>query len=319
MAILPIAVVVDVDPDWRVQGTSGQAYKGEMHWEGLRRGIPDLLKLVEGIRDARGRPIRFTWMLRSDEQMATVYGEPAHAADEFADFWTSRREAGDEIGWHPHTWRYSEAERVWYQELSDEDWIRSCFEDGFASLTRRFPFRASKTGWTYHNNVTMRLLADLGVKVDLSAIPGMAYKGTVPGTNHPLGEYDWTRCPQEPYHPRVDDYQLPGDGSALPILEVPNWTFPIGWARRLLHRARGRSWRDFANPAKNPSLVENGFGNPPHTVPFVCYFHPEELLSPTWMFGVAEVVKNITNLLEACRDRGTGSRFVVASELINSG
>ena len=318
MAILPIAVVVDVDPDWRIAGTSGTAYVGNLQWEGLRRGIPELLHRLEGFCDSQGTPIRFTWMLRSDNQMATVYGEPAHIADEFADFWASRVQAGDEIGWHPHTWRYSKAEQLWYQERSDEDWIRDCLVNGFQSLSRRFPVRVSKAGWTYHDNQTMRIVSDLGVKVDVSAIPGMSYRAVIPGTSLPLGEYDWSRSPQEPYHPRTDDYQLPGNGSALPILEVPNWTFPLGTTRRFLHRLRNRSWRDFANPAKKASLVGGAFRNPPYSVPFICYFHPEELLEPSWLFGMSEVVTNLKKLLVACNNRGLKSRFVVASDLYDS-
>lgn len=315
MAVLPITTVVDVDPDWRVAGTSGSAYKGEMQWEGLLKGVPNLLRVIRGIHDSEGRDVRFTWLLRSDEQMAMAYGDPAHIADEFADFWSSRQAAGDEIGWHPHMWRYSESERLWFQERRDEDWIRNCAKEGFAALSRRFQVRVAKPGWTYHDNLTMRIFSDLGVKVDLSALPGMAYHGFIPGTTHSLGHYDWRRAPQEPYHPRSDDYQIPGDGHALPILEVPNWTFPIGNVRRLIHRIRGRSSRDFADPAKSPTLVGRGFRNPPYTVPFVCYFHPEELLGPTWLFNATHVARNIRLVLEACETRGFRSKFVVGSDL----
>ena len=315
MPILPISVVVDVDPDWRSAGQSSRAYSGEVQWEGLRRGVPPLLESVAGIRDAHGRPIRFTWLLRSDEQMASKYGDPAYLADEFADFWRRRQEAGDEIGWHPHTWRYSDAERLWYQEHSDEDWVRQCLREGFSALARRFPVRSAKPGWTYHDNLTMRIFSELGVKIDLSALPGMAHQGSVPRTSHPLGDYDWSRAPQEPYHPRPDDYQLPGNGHALPILEVPNWTYPVGASRRLEHKLRGRSWRDFANPSKNPMLVARAFRKPPYTVPFVCYFHPEELLSPSWMFSSKHVAGNLSSLLAACTAQGLRSRFVVASQL----
>src|SRR5438034_9663334 len=54
MPILPIVVIVDVDPDWRIFGAAGAPQKGEMRWEGLRRGVPNLLRLVEGLRDSRG-------------------------------------------------------------------------------------------------------------------------------------------------------------------------------------------------------------------------------------------------------------------------
>src|SRR5437899_825742 len=134
---------------------------GEMSWDGLRRGVPFLLEALAGIRDASGGSVRFTWLLRSDEQMASTYGDAAYIADEFADFWRRRRAAGDEIGWHPHTWRYSEAEHLWYQEHSDEDWVRRCLREGFSSLARRFPVQAAKPGWTYHDNKTMRTFAEL--------------------------------------------------------------------------------------------------------------------------------------------------------------
>jgi len=315
MPTLPVTVVVDVDPDWRLAGRSARPYSGEMQWEGLRRGVPLLLESVARLRDADGKPIRFTWLLRSDDQMASTYGDPAYIADEFADFWHRRMDAGDEIGWHPHTWRYSEAERLWYQEHSDEDWVQHCLKEGFRALARRFPVRAAKPGWTCHDNQTMRTFAELGVKVDLSALPGMIHHGSVPGTRHPLGDYDWSRAPQEPYHPRPDDYQVPGNSHALPILEVPNWTYPVGALRRLEHQVRGRSWRDFANPVKSPSLVGRAFENPPFTVPFVCYFHPEELLSPSWMFGSKHVARNLAQLLETCKARGLRSRFALASQL----
>src|SRR5947207_15684874 len=85
MPILPIVVIVDVDPDWRIFGAAGAPQKGEMRWEGLRRGVPNLLRLVEGLRDSRGGSVRFTWMLRSAAQSEMAYGDPAHGADAFAD------------------------------------------------------------------------------------------------------------------------------------------------------------------------------------------------------------------------------------------
>ncbi len=315
MPTLPIAVVVDVDPDWRNAETNGRPSVGDMRWEGLRQGVPRLLHLLSDIRDPDGRNVRFTWMLRADEQMANAYDDPAYLADEFAPFWEARLRAGDEIGWHPHAWRFSERDKIWYQERSDPDWIRICLKEGFSALSRRFPIRVAKTGWTYHNNLSMQIFSELGVRFDLSALPGMVYRGSIPGTDYPMGEYDWGRTPQEPYHPRPDDYQVPGDSHALPILEIPNWTYPVGGFRRLDHRLRGRSWRDFANPAKRPSLVGRGFQHPPYSVPFVCYFHPEELLSPSWLFAANHVAQNLIDLLDACKARGIRPRFASGSEL----
>ncbi len=314
MAPLPIAIVVDVDPDWRIPERSGTPSPGGVSWRGLTEGIPRLLRVLEPLKDSEGKSVRFTWLLRSDEQIATLTGNPASLADEFADFWRSRAKAGDEIGWHPHLWRYSEQDRNWFQETSDVDWIRDCLRDGYSALSQRFQIRTAKSGWTFHSNETMRIFSDLGLQSDVSALPGMSYTSRMPGFKPPFGTYDWDRAPQEPYHPRRDDYQTPGDGDSLPILELPNWTFPVGRLRGFLHSPRGRSQRDFCNPAKSPSLSVCGFAHPPFTTPFVCYFHPEELLGPNYLFRAENVARNLMTLLSSCDGNRMQPKFCTTSE-----
>lgn len=312
---LPIVIVVDVDPDWRIPNGSGTPYRGEIEWRGLTNGVPDLLRRIKGLRDSRGQEIRFTWLLRSDDQIASLLGDSAFLADTFAEFWHDRLARGDEIGWHPHTWRYSERHQVWYQEQRDIDWVRACFREGHRALSRHFRIRSAKPGWMYHDGTTMQFFDELGIDVDLAAVPGASFSGTVPGTDLPLREYNWMDAPQEPYHPSPRHYQRPGTSDALRLLEVPNWTFPLGLVRKAHHRVRRRAVRDFANPAKHPWLVRNGFGKPPLTVPFVCSFHPEELLGRSHLFGSRHVSQNISSVLRACNQRGIGTRMTVGSEL----
>ncbi len=153
--VLPILVVVDVDPDWRAPGGSGVPYRGGVSWHGLREGVPRLLELTKHLRDDFGQPIRFTWLVRSDEQMAALSGDTAFVATAFESFWRERLAAGDEVGWHPHLWRYSERHRLWYQETRDVDWMTSCLRDGHAALARHFRILAAKSGWTFHTNDTL--------------------------------------------------------------------------------------------------------------------------------------------------------------------
>lgn len=319
MSVLPIVVVVDVDPDWRTKGTVGAPNRSEMGWRGIEVGVPSMLELAGRLRDPFGSGVRFTWLLRSDTQMATLFGDPAFVADKFGDFWRTRLSVGDEVGWHPHAWRYSEKIGRWYQERTDPDWLKECLREGFQSLSRRFRIRSAKPGWTSHSNLTMRLFSDVGVQVDLSALPGMRYDAGSASTAWTWGSYDWSRAPSEPYHPSEDDYQSPGNGRSLAILEMPNRTFPIGPLRRATHALRGRSTRDFANPAKMPQLVRSAFENPPRSTPFVCYFHPEELLGETSLFRAEHVLTNLSGLLEACHRDGLEARMSVASELVEQG
>ncbi len=318
MAALPIVVAVDVDPDWRIPDGSGTPYRGELEWMGLLEGIPRMLDSTRELTDSQGRHLRFTWLLRSDSQIASLMGDPAFLADKFAEFWRERVGQGDEIGWHPHTWRLSEPDHVWYQEQNDVDWVRECLLDGHRALSRHFKIRSAKPGWMYHDNLTMGIFDALGVEVDVAAVPGAAFSGKVPGTDLPLWVYDWFHAPQEPYHPSRASYQRPG-GDSLRLLEVPNWTFPLGWTRRLYHRIRARSERDFANPAKLPYLVRAAFRKPPSTVPFVCSFHPEELLGRSVLFAGRNVVDNLSGLLSECKRRGVPTRMTVASEIRSEG
>lgn len=301
---VPVIVAVDVDPDWRLSRKRSVPYSGQMGWDGVRRGLPRLIDILGKSAVPEVKNVRFTWLLRCDLQMADIFSDPAYVAVEFAEFWKARAAAGDEIGWHPHFWRYSQQHRVWFQETKDEDWHRECLKEGYNALSRHYRLRAAKTGWTYQTNPTMRVLSDLGLRYDLSALPGMNYDASIAGSGLPLGVYDWSRAPQEPYHPRHDDYQLPALRHGLTIMEIPNWTFPLGRMRELQHALKMRPRRDFANPAKRAFLVRQGFERPPTTVPFLCYFHPEELLDRSNLFGLRNVETNLTSLVMAIKSRG---------------
>src|SRR6266566_5894195 len=178
---LPVLIVVDVDPDWRIPSGSGQPFKGEFEWRGLTEGVPRMLELVRGIRDSLGRQLRFTWLLRSDDQVASLLGDGAFLADSFAEFWRQRLAKGDEIGWHPHTWRFSDRHRVWYQEQRDVDWVRACFREGHRALSRHFRIRSAKPGWMYHDATTMRMFDELGVRSTWRRFREPPFPGRFPG------------------------------------------------------------------------------------------------------------------------------------------
>lgn len=73
---------------------------------------------------------------------------------------------------------------------------------------------------------TLRLLDSLGYTVDSSVTPGVVW-------TDPQGTLDFSRAPEQPYRPSVDDICRPG---GLSILEVPVTTAP-SWACRS-HSAR---------------------------------------------------------------------------------
>lgn len=126
---------------------------------------------------------------------------------------------GDEVGIHIHTW-------VWDQELSK--WVQTKdpkheIEIVLRSLDmfrKKLGFAPSsvRMGWNTMSNEIMRALDASGLLVDSSAIPRTFSPGKFGKRDN---FYDWSRAPNEPYHPSYEDYQKPGN---MNILEIPTST-----------------------------------------------------------------------------------------------
>lgn len=219
--VLTIAVGCDCDPDRpSYRGTGGDLRRGRLVWNGVTRGIPalrDMLK-TEGL----GK-LKITWNVRADTQLRDIYGNAGWALGEFGCLWNNLEAAGDEIAWHPHFWRWNQAARAWFQETEDYDWMKSCLAEGIAAfhdMRKRIP-SAVHMGWLFHNNLTLAIMANAGILVDYSAVPGIRIEG---GDNKVRGgECDWAITTIYPYYPSKSDYRrpaTPGEGS-LDILEIP--------------------------------------------------------------------------------------------------
>ncbi|GAH11895.1 unnamed protein product, partial [marine sediment metagenome] len=138
---LSFVICCDVDPDCpTLGGVRFDVYKDRLMWNGLTKGIPKVLKVFDSVKDIDGNHAKVTWFFRSDEQMKLIYEDYAWPLNEFRWLWKKLESRGDEIGWHPHVWRWSERNKCWFQEVNDEDWISNCLEEGFSSFTNTTGF-----------------------------------------------------------------------------------------------------------------------------------------------------------------------------------
>ena len=99
-----LCLTVDTDPD----GLSGKVTNRQtLNWEGLERlqRLPDELA---GLAKLGRVPI--TWFVRADGQLESILGNAAYLLETYEKFWTNVKEAGDEVGWHPHLYRQARAE-----------------------------------------------------------------------------------------------------------------------------------------------------------------------------------------------------------------
>jgi len=242
--LLNVIIGCDCDPDRPQYGGTRYDTRAPLRWRGVREGIRRAREIADGVRDDSGNPARITWCLRSDLQMAEIYGDCAWAYSEFSDLWEELAGGGDELAWHPHLWRWHDQEACWYQEMEDEDWMRRCLREGYRALSDRMGHAptTSRMGWEFHNDVTMQQLNDLGIKVDFSAIPGRFTAGRPDRWGSMFNcHVDWRGTPEHPYHPSASDFRTEADehGKALDVLELPMSVFrsPLlaaaAFARRL--------------------------------------------------------------------------------------
>ena len=215
---LPVALGCDCDPDRRSFG--GPDYRSDdLSWQGNAVGIERFRRAREAFYRRTGHWPRMTWFVRADHQVARIHGDAGHCLRAQVELWRALEAEGDEIAWHPHLWARSD-ERGWYQSIGDDEFTRACLATGFPGFGEawgRAP-RAVHMGWCYHDNASMAFLADKGVAVDCSAVPGHNTLGAAP-----VDQSDWSTTPTHPYRPACADYRRPAAaGEAdLPILELP--------------------------------------------------------------------------------------------------
>jgi hypothetical protein len=238
-----IIVCCDVDPDvlgYNVPAIRFDAYNEYLGWKGLEN-ISKVREICNSLKDSESNNAKVTWHIRSDAQLKIIYNDYAYPLREFCDLWRNLQRQGDEIGWHPHLWRWSKQNKCWYQEIHDKKWISRCLENGHKEFLKIIPNLTSiRMGWGFHNNFTMKKVNDLGLLVDLSAAPGLKHEGSPDQRgSHFLNHYDWTITPNKPYHPSQQDYRRPAKNNekSLNILEIPITTAPKNPTRILIEKA----------------------------------------------------------------------------------
>ncbi len=223
--ILYVVIGCDVDPDRSY--VIKDILSDRLSWRGMLEGIPRSREKLKNLKDSDGNQPVVVWLLRVDYQIKVISGAYNSVLTEYKDFLQSLEDSGDELGWHPHFWQLDEKKSIWFQNYEDTGWQKKMLREAYASFQEIFPGRAktARTGWTYHNNETMKTFGELGVEVDISAFSGL--KIPADGKQRAISNfYDWYDTPLEPYYPSIDDYRRPAlnNETSCSVLEVPNLT-----------------------------------------------------------------------------------------------
>ena len=335
---LHIIIGCDTDPDRR--GFVDSAADEALSWRGMSEGIPLLKEMVEDLKDSDGHAPIFSWLLRVDEQIRILHGEYGWVLENFRRLLLDLESTGDELGWHPHFYRLDEEKKNWYQETDDVDWQTRMLQQAYDAYMNIFPGRAQsvRMGWDFHNNATMRKLDELGARVDFSAVPGLSTKASS-SRKRSHNFYDWYVSPREPFYPSKADYRRGATGSeeSLSILELPNFTstsFVWGIVSGLQFMRKMNDISQILRAIRCPTYWINLTGKPKlfspiasqlkkslkrakqPELPFVTYFHPDELLdNKSRLYDRQSLRTNLETIIKICGDENYAVRFSRAREI----
>lgn len=326
-----VIICCDTEPDQPQYGGLDYDVHFGMHtWRGIEKGIPKVNEITKSIEDAEGHNAKITWFLRSDDQMNELYGDPAWMVRNFISLWKELESEGDEIGWHPHLWRWNERIESWYPELENKTWIENCMEEGYNKFPKEFKLTSSRMCWNFHNNITMNKINELGLKVDISGMPGQrSIKPAHESANYL--SYDWEVTREQPYFPSQSDYRREADinEQSLNVLEIPltNFEISLQWQIKRVLKKFFRPGRGYPigkrNPAKivnHPKIfktyVEKKFIESKEnncTKFLVSYFHADELLGKRLNVSTY-IANNLRSISEASKKYNVPFRFLTARE-----
>lgn len=332
-----IITCCDTDPTLVLNQKRIDYDKKEQIWSGVTEGIPKLKEIFDSLGGKYDDQYpKITWLLRSDEQMKVFYDDYAYPVKRFESLWKSCKRQGDEIGWHPHLWDWNDKINCWYPQLENLKWVNKCLDNGYKNFIKHFSPTSVRTGWNFQSNFVMKKLNDIGITVDLSAIPGEVSISSKFGP-HPPAYINWDTTKEENYYPSVNDYRRPAkkDEDSLEILEMPISSAPISffWSVNvylynkiflyLKYRYGKSNFKRHMDmrPTKHPRFFIPGIKrkfkesrDKEHPVYLISYFHPDELLNKTGLFSITNFESNLKSIFEISERYRVSFRFLTATK-----
>ena len=223
---LPIIICIDIEPDERAIDP-----RKPRDWLGFEETLKYFARLRPSLALATQSPARFNWYLRMDPQISRAYGSGGWAVTRYREFFSQMRAARDELGLHPHAWRWDEPAQQWVADFANQPWIEHCVRRSFAEFEACFgrPCRSIRFGDRWLNDETARLIEHLGARYDLTIEPGRTPQKLLESFTGSLPDY--TRAPRHHYRPSKSDFLRPGGVlSRRKLWMIPVSTASLDWA-----------------------------------------------------------------------------------------
>jgi hypothetical protein len=311
---LLVAFTIDTDGDsfFGNRFSYPKQNKTILGWKGLDIGKNLIADNIDEIAKSFGISIPLTWFIRCDCQIKSQYGDAGYLLDNYSHWWQLRMNAGDDLQWHAHLYRYKD--REWIQE-TEPDALAADIEEGYDALNRYgLNPKLIRIGDAYQSNELMTTISNIGLQGDASAIPGRKrYDGEK--------SFDWSTSPNAPYRPSQIDYRV----NRTP--EHNFWEIPMNTIITEVSYDKSPILR-YVNLAFQPGVIDKGLRSFVENYDvLVTVIHPFEIVPdffldsqvskhPLVSFNQSSLKHNLKILIETINKTDRNFRFVTMSKLI---
>ena len=253
---IPIILCIDVEPD----GFFIDRDK-PLPWLGYEATYEFFRQFRSRISETTKSQAHYSWYYRIDPQVQVTYGSPEWPWTHYEKYIDDFIQNGDEIGLHPHAYRWEEKINNWIEDLGNQSWVNHCVEMGFVSFKKIFNRTCDsfRFGAYWTNNETINLVEELGARFDLTPEPGLNLKKRAFDAQlytAPLPNYD--HVPRFPYRPSKSDFT-----KSDPNRKDGLWIIPLstGYIQYRFGRLE-QVYRKFFNPELlKPKCISLNIGN----------------------------------------------------------
>ena len=203
---IPIILCIDVEPD----GFFIDKDK-PLPWKGFEELCLFFNRSRKGLEQATQEKVNFSWFFSLSPQVEKTYGAPEWPLTQYQKEIQELRSHGDELGLHPHPYRWVPGKNNWIEDRADQDWVNYCVKLAFESYQKVLgqPCRSFRFGSVWINNETLNFANRLGAKVDLTVEPNFKPDAIYPKNGDYAGEYpDYDDVPRFPYKKADHNFKM---------------------------------------------------------------------------------------------------------------
>lgn len=242
--MLHVILCVDLEPDRPLfGGNQHDRYRRKFTWYGLNE-VRNCVHESRFIKDSSGHSPKLTGFARADEGVRAATGDVAFIFRTFK----QTLKLLDEIGLHLHLERWNGSR--WHIETEDANWLKKSIYDTLnAAKELGFHVKSCRIGYNFHNTLTMNILAELGIKTDLTALPGLRSQLSLLDRAKNLYSpditvrFDWSNVPNRPYYPSAIHFKEKTKNG--PLLEIPVSVY------------EGRTWNPTRRINYNKKIIDH--------------------------------------------------------------